>query len=539
VAATDTPIQLEDGPWSEMIDSIAPTTRKEGAYLLGQNIYPLDPNLGDGVVGRPGVRVLGAQLGSVGRRRVQGHYQYTKQDGSEYTITIVGGYFYTLGWAGEAWTEVLTTAQLAAAAVTLDQTAKVFFLTFKDQVIVSDGVNTPFAWDGTTGGGITKLTNAPIIYGQPTLYEGRWFGIKAAAPTSFVWSEADVLNTGFEAGGYNNVWNFRQTDANRLYRVHGTNQGLLILRGRSASAAGGPVSSAFVAQSTKEGISSTEGTLSPAGLAEFGPNIVVIDADLRPRLLRPGGASFEPIWTGLRETLKKVPRTPALAAKCMAVPYTPAGLMLLAIPEVGGTECTQLLVYDVKGPSPVAVAVWKGWEMTSLALVKSGAAASLGTPYLVHGDSTGYVYLHGNPEDTSPWDDFLATGTVAIAHALECQALGYSTKREKVFDRIDLNVRSNTRQTLKLSTIGPRGKTAQQTITVDSGVLGWDLMLWDVDIWDVDVSTTTQEAHGDVGIDAEARWIKPRIDHATLNEQFGLVALTVLAYGEDDDPEVP
>jgi hypothetical protein len=270
-----------------------------------------------------------------------------------------------------------------------------------------------------------------------------------------------------------------------------------------------------------------------------GSNILLLDADLQPQLLRPGAAGFVPIWTGFRETLKKVPKTPALAAKCMAAYHPRMGLALLAIPAFGGTECTQCLVYDVKGPTPVAVAVWKGWEMTSLAVLKSGAAASLGTPYLVHGDSTGYVYLHGNPEDAAPWDDFLATGTLPIAHALECQALGYSTKREKVFDRIDVNVRSNTRQTLSVSTISPRGKTTPQTIVVDSGILGWDLMLWDVDLWDVDVSTTTQEAHGDVGIDSEARWIKPRIDHATLNEQFGLVALTVLAYGEDDDPEIP
>ena len=74
----------------------------------------------------------------------------------------------------------------------------------------------------------------------------------------------------------------------------------LAWRARSATAAGGSVSAAFVSQSTKEGISETEGTMSPAGLAAVGPNLIIIDADLRPQLLRPGAAAFVPLWTSFR-----------------------------------------------------------------------------------------------------------------------------------------------------------------------------------------------------------------------------------------------
>jgi hypothetical protein len=93
--------------------------------------------------------------------------------------------------------------------------------------------------------------------------------------------------------------------------------------------------------------------------------------------------------------------------------------------------------------------------------------------------------------------------------------------------------------TLAVNVTSTRGKTTPQTIVVDSGIAGWDNALWDEMIWDVNVSLSTQEAHGDVGIDVEARWIKPRVYHSTLNERFGLVALAVTGYSFDDDPEVP
>lgn len=530
----DQALDLTDGPWSQMLDSIAPTSRRRGAYLLGQNIYPLDPAIGDGVVGRPGVRVLGAQLGAPGARRGQGTYQFTKKNGTEYTVQVTGGRFYTLTWGTETWTEVLTAAQLAAAGIALSATARVAFLTYSDKLMVSDGVNLPWLWDGTTGGGLTKMTNCPVLYGQPTVYNARIFGIKAADPSTFVWSETDSPNTGYEAGGFNNSWTLTQTDPNRLYALVGQNDAVTALRARSGTLISGDVTSNFSSTGTKDALSGSIGTASPFAVVVQDVNLLLLDADLHPQLVRPGGAGFSPVWANLRETLKKVPKTAASAEKCIGVYYSPAQLVLFAVPDIGQTECTMCLVYDVKG-EPVPVGVWRGWEMTTLAMVKDGT----GAPYLLHADTLGYVYLHGNPEDSGPWDDFLSTGTVPIAHVLELQALGYSAKDEKIFDRIDVAIRALTRMTLDVSYTTPRGQTPAQRIVVDSGIAGWDNALWDLMTWDVDVSLSTQEAHGDVGIDAEARWIKPKLSHAMLNEQFGVVGVSVAAFGTDDDPEVP
>jgi hypothetical protein len=536
MATADREYPIPDGPWSKMIDSISPSTREDGACLLLQNAYPLDPALGDGIVGRPGFTAMGDQLGSSGRRRVQATGQFTKQNGTEYTVAIVGGHFYTYNWGTDAWTEVVTNANLATASITLSQTAKVALTPYNNTLHISDGVNLPWTWDGQSGtAGLVSLTNSPVLYGRPAVHQGRLFGIKASDPTTFVWSEVNAANTGYESGSYGNAWTIAQTDPNRLYHLIGTNEGLLVLRARSATAAGGGVSSSFSSEATREGISETTGTASPWAAVWSGTTLLTLDADLRPHAYRNGSLGFTPIWGPFRETIKEVPRTPSLVGLCLGVDYRPADLVLLAVPEKNQTECTMLLVFSMKTGVPTPVAVWRGFTMTDLAMVKNAT----GEPVLVHGDTDGYVYRHGNPEDAAPWDDEFAGGAVAIRHVLECQALGYAIKREKVFDRIDIAVRALSTMTLSVSAITPYGSAAAQTVTVQSGVAGWDLALWDEMLWDPDVSLSTQEAHGEVGIDLNARWIKPRIVHETLGEQFGLVGLTVTAYPASDDPEAP
>lgn len=538
MADTDTLVPLRDGPWTGMVDSIAPTSKIKGKYYYGQNIYPLSPELGDGIVGRPGVRVMGGQGGAVGVRRVQGIYQFTKKDGTEYTIRVVGGKFYTLNWGTEIWTEVLTAANLAGAAITLDTTARVYFATFSDKLLVSDGVNTPWLWDGTTGAGLTKLVNAPVFYGQPTVYYARVFGIKASDRVTFVWSQTDDATTGYEAGGFNNAWTLTQADPNRLFRLIGTNDALYVLRARGGTTVTGSVQSNFASAATRDALSATIGTSSPAAVILDDTNIVVLDSDNHVQCLRNGAVSFEPAWAPMRNTTKRLPATEADLAKAMAVNFTPAGLALIAVPTVAAGECTEMLVYDIKSDAPIPIGVWLGWEMTALAMVKNAN----GKPYLLHGDTQGYVYLHGDPESqTDPWDDFLVGGTVAIEHILEQQPIGWSAKDEKIFDRVDATVRALSTMTLELSIISPRGRTlAPQAAVVQPSALGWDTGLFDdvLTVFDPDISDT-EEVHAEFGIDETARWLKLRWRHATVGEQFGMIATEITAFGSDDDPEVP
>lgn len=529
MAATDRAIILEDGPWSQMIDSLAPTARKEGAYALGRNVYPMDSDVGESLVGRPGTRVAGNRLVTF-PNYVQAIVQFSHAS-SETTVAIAGGELYTFNWTTETWTKVVTAANLATAAITFASTTRVACLTFGDSLFVSDQFNTPFLWNGTSGsGGLTKLTNCPALYGQPTVHQARIFGIKQSDQRTMVWSEADDATTGYDSGLFTNAWTLRQTDQHPLTRLVGTNSGLVIFRARSITQAVGDVGDlSFQSTDTREAIDASVGTSTPFAVLEVGPNIVFLSSDLKPYLSRPGATGVEPIWQGFRNTLVGG----ALRAnpqQAYAVHHTPHNLILFAVSDSSAdTSPNTVLVLDAKGETPVPVAVWRGWNDNGGASISAMAMAldtssPTSVPRWLHGDygdNGGYVYLHGNPDDaTFLTDDVMVTGILPVEHIAKLQPLGFSTKREKVFDRIDVSLRNDTVQTLSIGYTTPRG---------------------DADPVEVDVipSSASLEVHAALGIDETARWIAPTITHQAIGEEFGLVAVSVTAYPMDDDPAVP
>lgn len=112
-----------------MHDSQDPQTAdpKYAKYL--QNVYSLDSQMGTRIVGRPGFIQTGTQLGSGGNRRVQGIYQFTKIDGTEYTVAIVGGKFYKYTWGTDTWTED------TPGAATISTSATCYFTTDRKSVV--------------------------------------------------------------------------------------------------------------------------------------------------------------------------------------------------------------------------------------------------------------------------------------------------------------------------------------------------------------------------------------------------------------------
>jgi hypothetical protein len=528
MAVTDRQLMLEDGPWNQMIDSLAPTARKEGAYKRGQNVYPMDSDVGESLVGRPGTRVAGNRLVTF-PSYVQCVVQFS-HGSDETTVAVAGGELYTFDWTAETWTKVVTTANLTTAGVTLSAVPRVACVTFGDSLFVSDQNNTPFLWDGTTGaGGLTKLTNCPPLYGQPTVHQARIFGIKALDQRTMVWSEADDATTGYEAG-FSNAWTLRQTDQHPLTRLVGTNQGLIIFRARSITQAVGDVGDlSFQSTDTREAIDSSVGTNTPFAVLEVGPNLIFLSSDLKPYLSRPGATGVEPLWQGFRNTLVGG-ASRANPQQAYAVHYTPANLILFAVSDSSAdTSPNTVLVLDAKGETPVPVAVWDGWNDVSGASISAmgmvlDTAGATAVPRWMHGDfgdNGGYVYLHGNPDDpTFLTDDVMVMGVLPIEHVVHLQPLGFSTKREKVMDRIDVSCRADTVQTLTIGATTPRG----------------DLDPVQVDVTPADADV---EVHAVLGIDETARWIAPTITHQALGEEFGLVAVSVTAYTMDDDPEVP
>jgi hypothetical protein len=520
---------VEAGPYTEMFDALDATAAQPHRAAVLQNVYPMDAEEGEGLVGRPGYQQLGARspAGSVSG---QGVHQFTTLAGTEFTIRVSGGRFETLDWNTRTWTEVLSASDLVGASITLSATARVSFVTFANSLIVSDGVNTPWRWDGTSHGGLTKLTNAPVFYGPPTVYSAKLFGIKASDRSKFVWSEENDPTTGYEAIGFANVWQIGQTDQNALTAIRGTNAALYYWRERSTGAVYGRVNAQFVTTATHDALSTSVGTKSPWGLVSHGEGFVFPDADGRPHRLVPG-VGVVPIWAPFRETLKTIPRANLVDA--LAIDYPAARLLLIGYTETLQANPSAWLVYRDSPQGFVAAGVWRGFVSTQAGMVKDLS----GVPTWLHQSADGYTYDHGNP-DGSLWDDNANSGTVAIQHVVQGMPMGADPPGDTQFERLDLFTRNDGTMTLGVDYTTPRGdaptlfltvsRSANQSATFDTIVLDTTRL-----------SGGAIEVHSSVGWNAVGRWIQPRMTHAAVGEQFGFLKWRVSGVPAGDSPFIP
>ena len=517
------------GPFKGMRHLTDPTASSEDHARLLRNCYTLDPHLNTRVVGRPGFALIGAQLGTSGRRTPQWIGQLTQLDGTRYTIAIVGGYVYTLNWSTEAWTEVLTDSDFSSASITFSQTARVYAVTFANELVVSDGVNVPWSWDGTTNGGLTKLTNAPVFFGQPVVHFGKLMGIDAANRSDIQWSEENQANTGYDAGNYNNVWTLGQTDTDALFRLAPSNELLYVFRARSMTAIAGAVTPEFSSTGTREAISSTVGTTSPACVFFEGNNIMFADADGNPYLLPPGGTPIS-YWEYFSDTIEDLDPTkvtemegfwdPTLELSRICFEDTAASArskqMLI---HAGGTALSPDISY--------AAAVFDGYEFSRIGVVENAS----GAPRVLHADVNGFLYVHGTRHG-STWDD----NGDAIQHEVLSHYVAYSEDVEWHWDRLDFVFVSTTDLTdLVFTTTTPYGDSDSITVSDPAGFALWDEAVWDTDAW----VNNANIGHNAIGVDAYGYYCVVRLQHSTASERFGLLGMKLRGEVVGSFPEMP
>lgn len=477
---------------------------KYAKYL--QNTYALDSEMGTRIVGRPGFIQTGSQLGAGGARRVQGIYQFTKIDGTEYTVAIVGGKFYKYTWATDTWTED------TPGAATISTTAPCYFTTFADVLIVSDGVNTPWKYDGTDD---TVLTNCPVLYGPPRVYYAKLFGVKNTERSTIVWSVENDPTTGYEAGGYNDAWTLGQTDQDPIYVLIPSNEALYYLRSRSIGAVRGAVDADFQNSGTREGVSTSVGTKSPDGVCIGDDTAYFMDADNRIMALDlHAGRLDDKIWVKLQETYGGWDETKADKNRSCFDPIT--GLALVGAVNDGDTECSRYVALDTTTHEPQGI--WQGWTATAMATVRNAS----GQPVIMHGTANGYIYVHGLPDGTT-WNDrnnAADGGTLAISHDVKGAILGSTIYEEKRFLRWDVLTWAETDMALTLQYTTQRGTPSSQSKTI---------------------STTgyPKEYHVSVGLSGAGRWIVPEITHSNGSERFGLERWCVQATPYSVEPDVP
>lgn len=522
MAKGDREISLEDGPYVGMLDSYAPTTKQPGKYRLGRNVYCEDAQTAAAIVGRPGVRQLGANLNGGWVSAIADIYT---PGGVLKTIAIAGGEIYTLAWGnglGEVWTRRVTVANLTTAGITLEIANPIAVTHTLQGPVISDGVNTPFLWDGSAGaGGLTLLVNAPVFFGPPAYGEGRLFGITASDRRTIVWSQVNAVQTGYTSGGYTNAWTLSQTDPDRLFAIRCYNGVVRVWRSASFLELSGDPANNFQTTNTKDNLDDTHGTESPFAIVDQASKTYYIANYARPYMYRSGANESDPLWHGFEQTLKAEWNAQTALGTLRAVLHVSMGLLLMDLPN-----SHDVMVFDASGDTPVPIALWdlvgSGTSRSAMTVCTCPPTTSLlyqNKQFLLIGTTGGDVYQLSDPREdasTAIWDDQLVSGTVAIAHSVETGALGDSVKRNKIFDRLDINTLCPTQQTLNVTITTPSGTSASQQVIVPTN--------------------GTEESHAALGLDDMGRWARAKIAHATVGEQFGITAASLTAFPTNDDP---
>lgn len=549
------------GPFRGMRDAPEATTLDPALASLVQNMVRTPGPVGGGLTGRPGftgmstgVAISGTiwddiwgdiwgdiwlgtsaatgALGAPGARTGQAVLTWTDAAGVRITVAVCGGLIYTYDWTADTWTEDVTTANLTTNSVTLSTSAKVALVPFADGLVVSDGVNTPFWWDGSSGaGGITKMTNAPIFYGPPTVYYSKLIGIKASARRTMVWSEEGDPNLGYEAGGYNNAWDNPGGYADPLTAVVGTNEALYVFRERVSLGITGAIGPDFATAGTRANLSERVGTLSPWGTIVVPQGVVIVDADAQPWLMRFGQAEPTGLWSDCRQTVRDTPR--AALATVQSVIDDATRSLVIAMPAVGESNPSRCLVFALDDGLQF-VGLWS-WEET---MDRIGSVVDDdGIARWVHfGENDGFAYAHGTLE-AGPWDDALAAGTAYIAHTVATPSLGYDLDRELVFHQIEAAITGDGVSRIAVSYETPRGQSNALTVNLTGTSVGgsWDLDDWDDFVW----GGTTREQRFRVGLAGRGRWGRFRVTHSESGEAFGVSVVRVRAFATQGNPQSP
>lgn len=522
------------GPWEGMTDTVEPQTARENRAQLLQNCYATTTDIGVAIVGIPGFVQAGAQQGSVGARAWQWFGQFNTANGTKRSLGIINGEVVEYNHGTNAFTTRLTGAQITAGtgAPVLSTTARVHCCILNDLLIVSDGVNIPFYWDGTAGGGVTEMTNCPVLYGQPVVYYSKVFGIKNAERDTIVWSEEGLPNTGYEAGGYTNAWNLGGTYGEQLFGLTATNEYLGIVRPRSTTAIYGAVNDQFKTSGTRNAVSERTGTASPGGTLVVDEGTFVLDADGRPQWwVRGSGYAVDPpLWADCETIVRGTYR--ASLANAEVLSDDTAGLIWVGYPELNQTYVTRWLLYERGAGTPSLVGTVTGFTSQRTGIWEDASGARR----IVHGGvDDGYCYLHGTP-DGDDWDFAFAGGTVAIPHTVHFVVPDADILHEKYYDRLTLESSASEDQYLSVEVETPNGTTTPVTFTLAGSGTG---AIFGTGLFGTAVlGGSGIDQKTDLNVHARGRWAIVHIRHELIGEQFNLTQASIEAFVDGREPLV-
>lgn len=506
-----------------MRDVLRPQQDQRDTCFLLNNLMPLDPVHGGPLVMRPGAKVVGDPSSFAGVWQLA--YDYRIPGGSIIHLAIKGGAI--IRWSGSAWATYISAATLSGASITLSSTARCYAASLGGKVVISDGVNTPFMYDGATTT-ITKLTNCPVLYGPPTVYYAKLFGIKDTERDTIVWSEENDASTGYEAGGYNNAWQLGQTGGGGLTCLLGTNQGLFYFRASEIGWIRGAVTTEFQNDGTRDGVSETTGTTAPGSVRLLDNAVYFTDIMGRPWMF-PLGGDLIPLYTQMSRKFDHTSLRAYLDVSgtayydniTLSTDASDIALIQTAIipnervvifAMCSTTSGTNRAVYAVFDHDTRSLQCY--WTIASAEYVTTWEAAD-GEETLVLGlpDASAVanlLYLSYLSATSADQQRAAVVGLVtsAVAGSAVTHELAYSDNVQVAFDRLDVDVFArvgSVSSPIATPTLGVRLQTSNRQITSEMSA---EIDTTDLTLTGESIATETRQRQLSFGFAEEGRWAR-------------------------------
>ncbi len=271
------------------------------AYLQDfLNGYILDTILGGDFLARPGFSLQNENdpLDGPG----QGVYTHTSLDGASYNFTISGSILYRVDSGLVTYTDV------TPVGITIDpDVRRVYFVSFGDYLIISDGVNRPWLASDLSGTPITgtyiDFDGAGVswsAFGKPTIYAGCVIFVlnqvnSVGAQTDIAWSSPGDPSEGYQQSNFDYRWTLEQTGSAPIFGILGTNSVFYYWRSLGIGYLTGTPGPDFQTTATHDAVADNVGLQQSATIARYLNNIFFCDQIGRPCMLPIGGKVIN-IW---------------------------------------------------------------------------------------------------------------------------------------------------------------------------------------------------------------------------------------------------
>lgn len=381
---------------------------------------------------------------SLGSGAVLGIWRWGKENGTYYLTVQHGTSLYSTTWDG-----VSQISSFGAAVKTgLTAGAKLRGVAWKDNLILSNGVDAPFRFDGST---CTNLSGTPPLFKIFCVYASRLWVVPTTALNS-------VRSSGLE--DYNawdalDIYNIRTGDGDTITGLYPDPNGIVVTKLNTLWALYG---------SNRYDVIITQSPVYGAGCAShdamLAPGVFLGKGNLHTFSLTGGeplGLTHSPVIQGL-----------TLADKKAAFGVVDE-LNRRAIIQVNSSN-----IFCIDGQYNGAVTMWKGLNANCFAYAK--AAGDLGAVLI--GDATnGWIYkLAGTDDDSIPIDTYIKTAYTDCG-SIRKKVFRYYQPEIELLDQSDYQFYARYDVDFK-ALYGSQSYTGNTPNYLDWGVDSWGIAYW-------------------------------------------------------------